>query len=109
ARDVDRVAAQEIAQEADLHRLALDVVEDRLREILGADSIVAGIVEPRRFRQLVRERRLADSGHAEQRDGLVRPLQELVACHSHDASRQGRVAWTPDYTVALVTAGVRAL
>ena len=85
ARDVDRVVAQQLAQEVDLHGLALDVVEDRLGEILRADAIVARVVKPLRRRQLVGERRLADAGHAEQRDGLVRPGQELRASHAHGA------------------------
>src|SRR5690606_19588361 len=88
ARDVDRVAAQEIPQKADLHRLPLDVVENRLGQIFRADPIVPRVVEPRRLRQLVRERRLTDAGHAEQRDRLVRPLEKLLACHSHIESRR---------------------
>ena len=95
ARDVDGVATQEVAQETDLHCLALDVVEDRLGEILRADPVVARVVEPLVRRQLVRERRLADARHAEQRDRLVRPAQELGARHFHGQAplRLGR-----DYT-----------
>ncbi len=79
--DVDRIAAQEVAQEVHLHRLPLDVVEDRLGEVFGADAVVAGIVKPLGLRQLVREPRLADAGHSEQRHCLAGPGQELVSGH----------------------------
>ena len=73
AGDVDGIAAQQIAQEVDLHGLALDVVEDRFGQVLGTDPVIARIMEPLGLGQLVGERGLAHSRHAEKGDRLARP------------------------------------
>ena len=96
AADVDGVAAKEGAQERHLHGRALDVVDDRLFEVPGADTVVPRVVEPVALREPVRERRLADPGHAEQRDCLVFPPQELFPSHLHGISRTPALACPAD-------------
>ena len=44
--DIDRVRAQQVAQERHLHGLALEVVDDELAHVAGADAVVDRIVEP---------------------------------------------------------------
>ncbi len=75
--DVDRVRAQQLAQERHLHRLLLDVVEDRLVQIARADAVVARIMEPVALAQPRGQARLAHPGHAEQGDALVVPGLEV--------------------------------
>ena len=82
-RTVNRVAAQQIAQEWHLHRRTLHVVVDRLGEIPGSDAVVPRVMEPVRLRESVRQRGLAYARHAQQRDGLVLPPHELGPGHLH--------------------------
>ncbi|AAU91862.1 hypothetical protein MCA1877 [Methylococcus capsulatus str. Bath] len=83
ATDIDRIRHQEVAQERHLHRLALDVVQDRLIEIAGTDPVVAGIMEPGPFRQLVGQGGLTRPRHAEQGDLLAIPVQKLLRGQTH--------------------------
>ncbi|MDZ7725957.1 MAG: hypothetical protein U5R06_24835 [candidate division KSB1 bacterium] len=78
-RQVDRVGEQQVAQEGVLHRLALEVVDDVLAHVAGADAVIDRIVEPFVLAQHPGERRLARPGHAEDGDGLGRPLAEILA------------------------------
>ena len=71
--DVDRVRAQQLAQERVAHRLALEVVDDVLAHVAGADAEIDRVVEP--VGLLAQHRGdpgLAEARHAEERDPLVR-------------------------------------
>ena len=92
AGDVDGVAAQQVAQEVHLHRLPLDVVEDRFLEVLGADPVVTRVVKPGGAGQLVGQCGLAHAGHAEEGDRPTGPGQELFG---------GLEAWRAVYRPAL--------
>ncbi len=70
--DVDRVRAQQLAQERVAHRLALEVVDDVLAHVAGADAEIDRVVEPvRLLAQHRRDAGLAEARHAEERDPLV--------------------------------------
>ncbi len=73
------VGQKQVAQEGYAHRLALEVVDDVLAHVAGADAVVDRVVIPLRILQQVRERRLADAGHAEYGDGLLGPAREVFA------------------------------
>ncbi len=90
AADVDRVASQQVAQKVDLHRLLLDIVQYRFLKVLGADAVIAGVVEPALLWQLVGQGGLAYPRHAEQTYRLVPPAQELFPAHPHVAHRLQR-------------------
>ena len=70
---------QEVAQERHPHRLALEVVDDMLAHVTGADAIIDRIVKPARLLQQVGKRCLAHAGHAEDGHGLLGPVAELLA------------------------------
>src|SRR5581483_4683410 len=84
--DVDRVGAQQIAQYRDLYRLRLDVVEDGLVQVARADAVIGRIVKPVVPAQHVRQPRLADARHPEQRDAFLVPRLELAYVQSHRAA-----------------------
>ena len=77
--DVDRIRAQQIAQERNLHRLALEIVDDVLAHVARANSVIDRIVKPGATLQQIGKGGLADPGHAEDGHGLVRPVPELLA------------------------------
>ncbi len=62
---MDRIRQQQFAQEGDLHRLALEIVDDVLAHVAGADAVIDGIMEPAILLQHAGQRGLADTGHAE--------------------------------------------
>ena len=71
--DVDRIAAQQVAQEGNAHRLALEVVDDVLAHVAGADAEIDGVVKPvRPVAQHGGDAGLAEARHAEHRHALVR-------------------------------------
>ena len=70
--DVDRVRAQELAQEGVAHRLALEVVDDVLAHVAGADAEIDRVVEPvGLLAQHGGDAGLAEARHAEERHPLV--------------------------------------
>ena len=69
--DEDRVGAQQFVQERYLHRLLLDVIQNRLVKVARADAVVTGVVKPVFLAQPDRQARLAHPGHAEEGDGPV--------------------------------------
>jgi hypothetical protein len=77
ALDLDRIRAQQVAQEPHLHGLGLEVVDDELAHVAGADAVVDRIVEPVRLAQDRRQPRLADAGHAEHRHSAPRRVREV--------------------------------
>src|SRR5690606_22857507 len=81
--DVDRVRAQQVAQERHLHGVGLDLVQDRLAQVARADAIIARVVEPVVAAQQVRQAGLAHARHAEERDGAVLPRPELRPAEFH--------------------------
>ena len=44
--DVDRVGAQQIPEEVNLHGLFLDVIQDRFFQVLGPDPVISRVMEP---------------------------------------------------------------
>jgi hypothetical protein len=77
--NIDRIRAQEIAQEGYAHRFALEIVDDMLAHVTGADPVIDRIVKPGAVLQEIGKRRLADAGHAEDGYGLIGPVPELPA------------------------------
>ena len=74
--DVDRIRAQQLAQEGIAHRLPLEVVDDVLVHVSRADAIVDGVLEPVVLLQQAGEGRLAHAGHAEKGHGMGRLVAE---------------------------------
>ncbi|KOR29058.1 hypothetical protein TI04_09535 [Achromatium sp. WMS2] len=81
--DEDGVAAQQVSQERHLHHLQLDVVANRLVEVVAADPVVAGIVIPFAARQQGRESCLADAGHPEEGNPFCLPGTKGLRGHAH--------------------------
>ena len=76
--DIDRVRTEEGSQEWDLHRLLLDVVEDRFIQVPRADAIVGGVVEPVALPEQSGNTGLADAGHADQGHGPLLEVKEFA-------------------------------
>ena len=76
--DLDRVRAQQFAQERHLHGLGLEVVDDELAHVASADAVVDRVVKPLRAAQQRCQPGLADAGHAEHGHGVTWRVMKFV-------------------------------
>jgi hypothetical protein len=58
--DVNRIRTQKIAQETNLHRLALEIVDNMLAHVARADAVIDRVVEPGAALQQIGKGRLPD-------------------------------------------------